>query len=60
MRIERAPHRPLIGRCWELRHDLTIYDAAHVALAELMEATLLTGDERLADAPGARCDVEMI
>jgi predicted nucleic acid-binding protein len=60
MRIERAAHRPLVARCWELRHDLTIYDAAYVALAELMQVPLLTGDQRLADAPGARCDVEMI
>ena len=60
MRIERAPHRPLLARCWELRHNLTIYDAAYLALAELMDATLLTGDERLADAPGARCEVEVI
>ena len=60
MRIERASHRPLLARCWELRHNLTIYDAAYLALAELMDATLLTGDERLADAPGARCEVEVI
>jgi predicted nucleic acid-binding protein len=60
MRIERAPHKPLLARCWELRHNLTIYDAAYVALAELMEVPLLTGDERLADAPGARSDVETI
>jgi predicted nucleic acid-binding protein len=60
MRIERAPHKPLLARCWELRHNLTIYDAAYVTLAELMEVPLLTGDERLAEAPGARCDVETI
>jgi predicted nucleic acid-binding protein len=60
MRIERAPHRPLLARCWELRDNLTIYDAAYVALAELMQIPLLTGDRRLAEAPGARCGVELI
>jgi predicted nucleic acid-binding protein len=60
LRLERAPHGPLLGRCWELRDNLTIYDAAYVALAELVEATLLTGDTRLASAPGINCDVEVI
>jgi predicted nucleic acid-binding protein len=60
LRIERAPHAPLLARCWELRHNLTIYDAAYVALAELMVTSLLTGDARLAAAPGARCDVEVM
>jgi predicted nucleic acid-binding protein len=60
LRLERAPHGPLLGRCWELRDNLTIYDAAYVALAELVEATLLTGDARLAGAPGINCDVEVI
>ena len=48
----RAPHRPLLPRCWELRDNLTIYDAVYVALAEAMNTTLLTGDEKLARAPG--------
>ena len=55
----RAPHRPLLARCWELRPNLTIYDAAYVALAELMQAALLTGDAGLAKAPGARCSIEI-
>jgi predicted nucleic acid-binding protein len=45
---QRAPHRPLLARCWELRDNLTVYDAAYVALAEAMHAALLTGDRRLA------------
>src|ERR1017187_8744121 len=49
---QRAPHRPLLPRCWELRDNLTIYDAAYMELAEAMDATLLTGDRRLARAPG--------
>ena len=41
---------------WELRDNLTPYDAAYVALAELTGATLVTGDERITAAPGIRCD----
>lgn len=60
LRLERAPHGRLLDRCWELRDNLTVYDATYVALAELMETTLLTGDERLARAPGIQCGVEVI
>ena len=56
----RAPHRPLLARCWELRDNFTPYDAAYVALAEAMNATLLTGDRRLASAPGSRCNIEIL
>ena len=59
LRLERAPHAPLLGRCWELRHNLTTYDAAYVALAELLDAVLVTGDARLAGAPGLRCRLEL-
>ncbi|MDZ7674548.1 MAG: type II toxin-antitoxin system VapC family toxin [Acidimicrobiales bacterium] len=59
MRIERAPHGPLLDRCWELRDNVTIYDAAYVALAELLGTLLLTGDARLANAPGILCEVEL-
>jgi predicted nucleic acid-binding protein len=55
----RAPHRPLLPRCWELRNNLTIYDAAYVALAETMNITLLTGDRKLARAPGLQCPIEI-
>jgi predicted nucleic acid-binding protein len=55
----RAPHRPLLPRCWELRNNLTIYDAAYVALAEAMNTTLLTGDRKLAKAPGSQCPIEI-
>lgn len=48
-------------RMWELRHNLTGYDATYVALAELLEATsLLTTDARLARAPGLRCAVQLV
>ncbi|MFT4035810.1 MAG: type II toxin-antitoxin system VapC family toxin [Patulibacter sp.] len=57
--IERAAHRALLPRCWELHSNLTVYDAAYVALAELLDAPLLTGDRRLARAPGIGCRVEL-
>ena len=60
MPLRRAPHRPMLARCWELRDNLTIYDACYVALAEALDVTLLTGDGWLARAPGPRCRVEML
>lgn len=58
--LSRAPHLPLIPRCWELRDNLTAYDGAYVALAEMLGAFLLTGDRRLVAAPGLRCAVELL
>ena len=58
--ITRLPHGPLLERCWELKHNISSYDAAYVALAELYETTLLTSDQRLARSPGIRCDVELL
>jgi predicted nucleic acid-binding protein len=58
--IRRAPHRPLLRRCWELRNNLSPYDAAYVALAEALDSTLVTGDVRLANAPGPTCDIEVL
>lgn len=58
--IHRHPHLPLLDRIWELRHNVTPYDAAYVALAERLGATLVTGDRRLAQAPGVRCRVEVV
>ena len=60
LRIQRVSHRNLLGRCWELRENMTVYDAAYVALAESLQATLLTGDQRLAKAPGPRCAFEVV
>ena len=45
----------LADRVWQLRHNLTAYDAAYVAVAELIDAPLLTLDTRLVAAPGTRC-----
>lgn len=58
--VTRAPHLPLLGRCWELRENITIYDAVYVALAEALNAVLLTADSRLSRAPGPRCAIEII
>jgi len=58
--LRRAPHKPLLARCWELRDNLTPYDAAYVALAEALEVSLLTGDERLARFTGPRCRIEVL
>lgn len=60
LRIERVRHGPLLDRCWELRDNITIYDAAYVALAELLDVTLVTTDSKLSKAPGARCEVEVL
>lgn len=60
LRLERVPHRPLLQRCWELRDNVTVYDAAYVALAEQLDIVLVTADERLANAPGKHCAVELI
>ena len=58
--IQRVDHTWLLMRCWELRDNLTIDDAAYVALAEALDATLLTGDRRLSRATGPRCTIEVI
>jgi predicted nucleic acid-binding protein len=58
--MHRASHRPLVRRCWELRENMTPYDAAYVALAEALDAALVTADARLAHAPGLNCAVEVV
>lgn len=58
VRTVRSPTH-LFGRMWELRDNLTAYDAAYVALAELRGCALVTADARLAAAPGLRCEVRL-
>jgi predicted nucleic acid-binding protein len=53
-------HDLLLPRIWELRANLTAYDAAYVALAEVLGAPLLTFDRRLAGAPGHDATVEVL
>ncbi len=60
LRLRRYPHDWLLPRIWELRHNLTAYDAAYVALAEALDAPLLTRDRRLAAAAGVRARIELI
>jgi len=58
LRVELFPYEPLAERVWELRGSLTPYDAGYVALAESLEARLMTLDFRLARASGPRCEFE--
>lgn len=59
--LTRYPAAWLRPRMWELRHNLSAYDATYVALAEMTDATeLLTTDARLARAPGPRCVIRLL
>lgn len=58
--INRYPHDVFLPRIWELRPNMTAYDAAYVALAETLPAPLLTRDTRLASAPGHAAIIELI
>lgn len=59
MIITRYPHTALLPRVWELRENVTAYDAAYIALAETLNAPLITRDERLSRAPGIRATIEV-
>lgn len=58
--ILRYPHEPLVDRIWDLRHNLTAYDATYIALSEALGAPLVTADRRLAGAPGTRARVILV
>lgn len=58
--VIRYPTLPLMGRAYELRANVTPYDAAYIGLAELLACPLVTGDARLAGAPGPRCEVRLL
>jgi predicted nucleic acid-binding protein len=60
LQIQRHSHTILLPRIWQLRHNLSAYDATYVALAELLDAPLLTCDRRLAGAPGHEANIELI
>ncbi len=54
------PFAPFADRVWELRDNLTVYDAWYVAVAERLETLLVTTDARLAGATGPTCEVELV
>ena len=58
--LTRYPHEPLLTRLWDLRANLTAYDAAYVALAEGLRAPLVTRDRGLASAPGVAGSIELV
>jgi predicted nucleic acid-binding protein len=58
--LNRYPHDFLIPRIWRLRANLTAYDAAYVALSELLDVPLLTCDSGIASAPGHHATVEVV
>jgi predicted nucleic acid-binding protein len=59
MAIVRYPHLALRERMWELRDNLTVYDAAFVVLSEILDVPLVTVDARIAGTPGHHARVEV-
>lgn len=58
--LVRHGHAVLLQRVWSLRDNLTSYDACYVALAERLDAVLVTADRRLGRAPGPRCRIDVV
>jgi len=58
--LQRYSHSLLLPRIWALRYNLTAYDAAYVALAEALDAVLITRDKRLASAAGHNARIDLI
>jgi predicted nucleic acid-binding protein len=58
--LQRYPHALFLSRIWELRHNLTAYDAAYIALAEALAARLVTCDHKLAASVGHNAQIELI
>ena len=59
LRLRRYPHLPLLPRIWALRENLSAFDAAYIALAEALNAPLVTSDAALARAPGHSARIEV-
>jgi predicted nucleic acid-binding protein len=57
LNLRRYEHLPLLPRIWELRHNMWPYDASYVALAERLQAALVTADRKCAGTPGLRCRI---
>jgi predicted nucleic acid-binding protein len=58
--LRRMPIAPLLERMWQLRANVTAYDAAYIALAEHLDCALITCDAKLAAASGPRCAIDLI
>lgn len=58
--LTRYPGGAFLSRVWDLRDNLSAYDAAYVALAEALGCTLLTADGRISRTPGLRCPVTVV
>jgi predicted nucleic acid-binding protein len=58
--VVRHPAGGLLDRVWELRDNVSAYDASYLALAEALGCTLLTADARLSRVPGLRCSVTLV
>ena len=58
--MTRYPVFSILDRVWELRHNLSAYDASYVAVAELLDCALVTADARLSRAPGVRCEITVV
>lgn len=58
--LQRHSHEPLLDRAWELRDNISTYDAVYVALAEALDAVLLTCDSKLARSRGIKAEVELV
>ena len=60
LQLERYEHRRFLSRVWELRDNVSAYDAVYVALAEALSTVLVTADRKLAGAPGLDGRIELI
>ncbi len=58
--VQRYSHEPFLGRIWQLRDNVTAYDAIYVALAEALSTVLVTGDRKLVGTPGVNAHIEFI
>ena len=54
------PTAALLSRCWQLRGNVTAYDATYIALAEALGCVVITCDAKLANAPGPRCQIDLV